>query len=123
MITAFIVGLLAVAALTIIAVAVISVKWVINKVKERLAANKRHKVVFADMRETVDTYTREQKDKKVEYSMADLEKMCQDAPYVFADYDIDTGEVLNFTGVNPDEIDSEVKSKLKEAGGIVVFDS
>jgi len=123
MLTAFIIGLLAVVALAIITIGVISVKWVVGKVKERLAANKRHKVVFADMRETVDSYTKEQKNKQTEYSMDDLEKMCQDAPYVFADYDIDTEEVVNYTGVNADEIDSDVKDKLKERGGIVVFDS
>lgn len=123
MITAFIIGLLAVAAIAVVTIAVISAKWVIGKVKERLAANKRHKVVFADMRETVDTFTKEQKEKNSEYSMADLEKLCQDAPYVFADYDIETGEVLNYTGVRSDEVETEVKSKLKERGGIVVFDS
>lgn len=123
MIIAFIIGLLAVAALAIIAVAVISANWVIKKVKERLAANKRHKVVFADMRETVDSYIKEMKNKQTEYSMDDLEKMCQEAPYVFADYDMDTEEVSNYTGVNADDIESDVKSKLKESGGIVVFDS
>ncbi len=124
MLTAFLIGLLAViAVLTIVTVLVISAAWVIKKVKERLEANKRHKVVFADLKETVDEYTRKQKDSQEKYSMDDLERMCQDAPYVFADYDIDTGEVLNYTGVNAETIDSEVKDKLKERGGIVVFDS
>lgn len=121
---AFLKGLLAViAVLTTITVVVLSVDWVVNKVKERLAANKRHKVVFADLRETVDEYIKKQKDSQEEYSMDDLERMCQEAPYVFADYDIDTGEVLNYTGVDAETIDSKVKNKLKERGGIVVFDS
>lgn len=121
---AFLKGLLAViAVLTTITVVVLSVDWVVNKVKKRLAANKRHKVVFADLKETVDEYIKKQKDSQEEYSMDDLERMCQEAPYVFADYDIDTGEVLNYTGVDAETIDSEVKNKLKERGGIVVFDS
>ena len=123
LLTLFIIGLLAAAFIAIIAVTVITVLWVIKKVKERLAENERHKVVFADMRETVDSFTKEQRENKKEYSMDDLEKMCQDAPYVFADYDIDTGKVINYTGVKADEIESDVKERLKERGGIVVFDS
>ena len=123
MITAFIMGVLAViATLAIITVFAITAKWVTKKVKERQAANKRHKPIFADLRETIDSYIKEQKNKQKEYSMDELEKMCQEAPYVFADYDIDTEEVVNYTGIKAEEIDADVKSRLKKVGGLVVFD-
>lgn len=120
---AFIIGLLAVTVLAVVIVSSITAVWVTKKVKERLAANRRHKVIFADTRETIDTYIREQKEKQQEYSADDLEKMCQDAPYVFADYDIDTDEVVNYTAIHAETIDPDVKRKLKERGGIVAFDS
>lgn len=123
MITKFIMGLLAViGSVVVITVLVITAKWVTKIVKERLATNKRHKVVFADLRETIDSYTKEQKDKQKEYSMDELEKMYQEAPYVFADYVIDTGEVTNYTGVQAEAIDADVKSRLKKVGGMVVLD-
>ncbi len=124
MITAFISGLLAVAAvLTIIYVVIITAEWVTKQVKDRLAANEQHKIVFADLRETIDSEVKEKKTKQKEYPMNELEKMCRTAPYVIADYDMDTDEVVNYTGVNAEEIDADVKRRLKERGGLVVFHS
>lgn len=122
MLTAFIIGLLSVVALAIVKILRMTIKWVSDRIKERLAARENHKVIFADMRETVDTITREQKSKQTEYSMDELEKMCQESPFVFADYDIATGEVNNYTGINAHEVDPEIKKKLRERGGMVVFD-
>jgi hypothetical protein len=125
MIVAFILGLLAaVALIAVVVLTYLSVKWVTKKVKERLAANKRHKVVFADMREVVDTDTVKQMEKQGEISMDDLERMCSEKPYVMADYDIDTGEFSDFTGIKADKVENTVKDKMKKSrGGIIAFDS
>lgn len=121
MITSFMIGLLAVAALAIITVSAITAVWLKKKVKERLDENERHKVVFADMRETKDAYVTEQEKQQKEYAGEALEKLCQKAPYVFADYDMDTGEVGNYVGVDAEKIDEDIKDKLRERGGMVVF--
>jgi hypothetical protein len=80
--------------------------------------------VFADMREVVDTDTVKQMEKQGEISMDDLERMCSEKPYVMADYDIDTGEFSDFTGIKADKVENTVKDKMKKSrGGIIAFDS
>lgn len=123
MLAAFLAGLIIAGILAVYTIIVLTVLWIIEKVEERLAANKRHKVVFADMTEVVDSYVKIQKKEKKEYSMDELERMCQDAAYVMADYDIDTGEYVDFTGINAESVEQEVKNKLKEEEGIITFDS
>lgn len=122
--TSFLIGLaVAIAAMTTITVAVLTAVFVRKKVKERLAANNQHKVVFADMRETVDSYIREHADQHMEFSMDQLEAMCQNAPYVIADCDVRTGKIMNFTGIKTGCVDSKLERAVKERGGVVVFDS
>ena len=59
MLTAFLMGLLAiVGVITVAVVVVISGRWLINYVKNKLKNREKHKVAFADVREIVDDYIR-----------------------------------------------------------------
>jgi hypothetical protein len=121
MLAAILGALLVVAIATVITLVCLTASWLSKKVKDRLAENERHKVAFVEMREVIDSDAMEQIRKKEGISMSELEKMCQDNPYVMADYDIDTGECSNYIGIKADDVEDEVRDAMKEEGGIVVF--
>ena len=58
-----------------------------------------------------------------EYSTKELDELCGIAPYIIADYDMDTSEVSNVEGIRTNIIDDNIKKKLKEEGGLVVFNN
>lgn len=123
MIMAFLLGLLAAAAtIALITIAVMSVKWLKNYIKERLEANQKHKVGFADTREVVDAYLREKADSADEISMSELEEMCENTPYVAFDLDRDTDEMENYEGIKTEEVDENLSVNMAKHEGLLIFE-
>lgn len=123
MLIAFLLGLLAVGAITIIVLMVLTVKWLYEKLHERLNANSKYKVAFMDLKESITPEVVEELKKKKKFSMSDLEDMCCKAPYVMADIDMDTGTIMNYTGIKADEVETELKEKIKRRGGVLVVNN
>lgn len=123
MLTAILLGALAVVALVaIIYIVVITAKWLKNIIVERVKARRNHKVVFADTREAVDEYIKENVNNKDGISMSDLEKLCEETPYFVAEIDKDTDEISNFQSYKAGSVEEGLKKKIHAEGGIVVFE-
>ena len=123
MIGAFLAGLWAVIKIiVVILIPLLSAIWLKNKISEKMAKNKVHKVAFVDTREVVDEYLNDQINDLQGISMDDLEKMCEKTPYVTVNVD-DEGETLtDFEGLKANEIESKVKTLLKNEEGMVIFE-
>lgn len=114
--------LAAVSLVALIYLAVVTVKWLKNIVVERLKARRNHKVIFADTRETVDEYMKENVRNKDGISMGDLENLCEESPYFVAEIDRDTDEISNFQSYKAGSIEENLKNKIHKEGGMVVFE-
>jgi len=123
MLLSFLTGLLLVIlTIEVIVLIVLTIEWLKNKIAERLAARENHKIAFVDMTETVNSVRSGQVELEEEISMDELEKMCADHPYIIADYDIETGDVDNYTSIKANEIDGKLARGVKQQGGMVIFD-
>ena len=122
MLTAFLLGLLAViATIAVIYVLVMGGKWLKGYVVNKLRNRERHKVAFADTREIVDEYIAKKVGDADEISMDDLEKMCDSTPYVAAVVDDETGEITDFEGIKANEIDANFSARMKQQKGMVII--
>lgn len=122
MLTAFLIGLLAVAAITIIAVAVICGKWLKDYVAKKLKNRDKHKVAFADTREVVDDYIKSKAADFEAVSMDDLERVCEETPYVAAVVDED-GEISEYEGFTTSEYNENFKARMKQQKGMVILEA
>lgn len=122
MFTSFLLGLLAVIAVVgIVSLIVITAQWLHDEIVKRLEARKNHKVAFANTTEVVDSYVKENIDKKQGISMDDLRRACEETPYVVAEIDRDTKEISHYTAYKADKIDSALAAKVSREGGLVVI--
>lgn len=123
MLTAFLIGLLAVVAtIVVIAVAVIGGKWLKEYVAKKLKNREKHKVAFADTREVVDDYVKNKAANAEEVSMEDLEKMCSDTPYVAAVVD-ENGEISEYEGFTAEEYNENFRARMKQQKGMIVLEA
>lgn len=123
MLTTFLLGLLAaVATIVVIAVAIISGKWLKEYVAKKLKNRENHKVAFADTREVVDDYIKSKAANSEEVSMEDLERMCEETPYVAAVVDED-GEISEYEGFTSSEYNENFKARMKRQKGMVVLEA
>lgn len=123
MLTAFLIGLSAVVAtIVIIAVTVICGKWLKEYVAKKLKNRKKHKVVFADTKEVVDDYIKNKVADSEEVSMEDLERMCEEIPYVAAVVD-EYGEISEYEGFTSSEYNENFKTRMKQQKGMVVLEA
>ena len=53
--------------------------------------------------------------------MDDLERMCEETPFVSATIDNKTGEISDYEGVKAEEVESNLKSKIESNDGILIF--
>ncbi len=123
MLAAFLLGLLAVlAVVAVITILVLGIKWLVDFVKKKLKDREKHKVAFADTREIVDDYIKNKAENSEEISMDDLERMCEETPYVAANIDNETGEITDYEGVKAEQIEAGLKQKLEEKEGMLIFE-
>lgn len=121
MLTLFLIGLLAVVAtIVIIAVAVIGGKWLKEYVAKKLKNREKHKIAFADTREVVDEYLKNKAETSDEISMEDLEKMCEETPFVAAVVDED-GEISEYEGFKAKDCNENFASRMKQQKGMVIM--
>jgi uncharacterized protein YdcH (DUF465 family) len=121
MLILFLIGLLAVVStIAVIAVAVICGKWLKEYVAKKLKNREKHKVAFADTREVVDDYIKNKAENSEEVSMEELERMCEEKPYVAAVVDED-GEISEYEGFTADEYNDNFKAHMKQQKGMVIL--
>ena len=120
MLLAFLLGLVFVAAtITIIAIVLLTIKWVKNYISDRMKSHDAHKVVFAETREVVDEYLKNKSSQEEEISMDDLENLCDRVPFVSADID-EEGNISDFEGIKPKEVDEQLKYRMKQQKGMII---
>lgn len=121
MLTAFVIGLIAaIVTIAVIKIPVMCGKWVKEYVSKKLKNREKHKVVIADTREVVDEHFKN-KAANAKVSMADLERMCEEAPYAAAVVDED-GEISEYEGIKPAEYNKNFKARMKQNNGMVVLE-
>lgn len=122
MLILFLMGLVAViATIVTIVVAIISGKWLKEYVLKKLKNRKNHKVAFADTKEVVDEYLKNKADESDEISMEDLEKMCEDTPFVAAVVD-EEGEIDEYEGFKAEEYNENFAARMKQQKGMVILE-
>lgn len=122
MLTAFLMGLVAVlAVVAIVTVAIMCGKWLKGYIENRLKQKEKHKVAFADTREVVDDYLKNKAEESDEISMDDLERMCDETPFVSAYVD-EAGNVTDYEGIKAEEVDANFKARMKQQEGMLVFE-
>ena len=123
MLTAFLIGLAIVGTITVIVLAVLGIKWFVNYCKNKFSKNKSHKVVFADMHEVVNDVIHNKFENAKTLSLAELEKMCSETPYIAAEYDPETEEVSEYEGFKVDSVEQQFTQKLEENEGMIVVNA
>ena len=116
-ITLFLIG--AAAAVLIGAIA-FSIKWLFGYIKKRLAKNKGKKVVFAELQDIIDDEMKEKIKASKTMSLEDLEKMCDETPYVSAVYDEKNDTVEDYEGFQAESVEDQFDQKMKENDGMIV---
>ena len=116
-ITLFLIG--AAAAVLIGAIA-FSIKWLFGYIKKRLAKNKGKKVVFAELQDIIDDEMKEKIKVSKTMSLEDLEKMCDETPYVSAVYDEENDTVEDYEGFQAESVEDQFDQKMKENDGMIV---
>lgn len=123
MLLAFLVGLAIVGTITVVALAVLGIKWFVNYCKNRLSKNKSNKVVFADMGEVVEDVIHDKVKNANTLSLEELEKMCSETPYIAAEYDPETEEVSEYEGFKVVSVEPQFTRKLEENEGMIVVNA
>ena len=122
MLAAFLTGLLMVlAVVAVITIAIMCVKWLKGYIENKLKQKQKHKVAFADTREVVDDYLKNKAEQADEISMDDVERMCDETPFVSAYVDED-GNVTDYEGIKANEVDTIFKARMKQQEGMLVFE-
>ena len=120
MLTLFLLGLLTVVTTIVVtAIQILGGKWLINWAKEKIKNRNKHKVVFADTREVVDDYLKNKADNSDEISMEELERMCDESPYVGAVVD-ENGEISEYEGFKASKINENFSARMKQQKGMVI---
>lgn len=123
MIMAFLTGLLAVVAvIAVIAVVVICGKWLKEYVAKKLKNRDKHKVAFADIRVVFDDCIKSKAANLEEVPMEDLERMCEETPYVAAIVD-EEGEISEYEGFTSSEYNENFKARMKQQKGMVILEA
>lgn len=119
---AFLKGLLIVLAVAaIIIIAVMCGKWLKGYIDKKLKQKEKHKVAFADTREVVDSYLKNKAEESDEISMDELERMCDETPFVSAYVDED-GNVTDYEGIKAHKVDANFKARMKQQEGMLVIE-
>ena len=122
MLTAFLIGLAAVlAVVAIVTIVLMCGKWLKGYIEKKLKQKEKHKVAFADTREVVDDYLKNKAEESDEISMDDLERMCDETPFVSAYVD-EEGNVTDYEGIMAEEVDANFKARMKQQEGMLVFE-
>lgn len=122
MLTAFLIGLAAVlAVVAIVTIVLMCGKWLKGYIEKKLKQKEKHKVAFADTREVVDDYLKNKAEESDEISMDDLERMCDETPFVSAYVD-EEGNVTDYEGIKAEEVDANFKARMKQQEGMLVFE-
>lgn len=116
-ITLFLIG--AAAAVLIGAIA-FSIKWLFGYIKKRLAKNKGKKVVFAELQDIIDDEMKEKIKASKTMSLDELERMCDETPYVSAVYDEENDTVEDYEGFQAESVEDQFDQKMKENDGMIV---
>lgn len=123
MFAAFLRGLLTVlAALVIIVLVVMTVIWIKEQIKKRIAEKNAHKVIFAETSQIIDEEMKQRIIESDEVSMDDLESMCDRSPFVMATYDSESGKIFDYTGIQPENVQPALREILHNNGGWVVVE-
>lgn len=122
MLVAFLIGLAVVlATVAVIAIALMCGKWLKGYIQNRMKVKAKHKVAFADTKEVVDDYLKNKAEGADEISMDDLERMCNETPFVSAYVD-EEGNVSDYEGIKAEEVDMNFKARMKQQEGMLVFE-
>lgn len=120
MFIAFLIGLLAVVATILITVvAMVCGRWLKSYVKNKIKNREKHKVAFADTREVVDDYIKEKVEAAEGISMDELEKMCEETPFVAAVIDED-GEISEYEGFKAEDYNENFRTRMKQQKGMII---
>ena len=106
----------------VIVITALTLKWLYNKISEKIKEKREHeKVVFVDTEEEIKNYFKEKVENSEAISMEDLEKMCEEKPYYTVIYDEETGDLREQEAYKPEEVEEKVEEAMKEKQGILVF--
>lgn len=97
-----------------------TIKWLVEYIQKRLEKNKGKKVIFADIRDIIDDDMKKKIKKAKTMSMEDLERMCEETPYVSAVYDEEMDIVEGYEGFQAESVDTRFNQKMKENDGMIV---
>lgn len=120
--TIILLALAAVAAASIIVLVYLNRK----KLKELLEKHKKRKkdsqVVFGKTYKIVKEHAKEMLDQAPSMTMAELEQLADESPYIIFNYDKENDEMDDFTIIQAENVDDKVEELFDENDGIVLFD-
>lgn len=117
----FAVGLMAaILTATIIHVVEVCGKWLKEYVSKKLKNKENHKVIFADTREVIGDYLKKETEAAKEVSMDELERMCEETPYVSAMVD-ENGKIGEYERIQYEEENENFRNRMKQQDGMVII--
>ena len=124
MITAFLLGLLAVIAeIAIIVLSILSIKWLAEQFMERLKKNKKHSIVFVKTNEVVEKAFAQKVSNTPMLTKEEQKALSKAPPYVIADYDPEIQELSEFLGISPDTVEETIAKQLSDKDNLIVVEA
>ena len=118
----FILGLLAsVVSVLVLKEIILGFEWLKKHISERLKEKEKHKVAFVSMKDAVDDIIRKKIEEAEEISMEELERMCEETPYVSCLVDSETGAISDYEGIKAEKEDAKLKAKMASERGVLIF--
>lgn len=117
----FILGLLAsVVSIFVLKEIILGFEWLTKHISERLKEKEKHKVAFVSMKDAVDDIIRKKIEEAEEISMEELERMCEETPYVSCLVDSETGAISDYEGIKAEKEDAKLKAKMASERGVLI---
>ena len=121
MLTLFLIGLAAViAVIAVVVIVYLAAKWVVNWAKEKIKNRNKHRAIFTNSRDIVDDYLKNKANNADEVSMEELERICEETPYVGAVVD-ENGVIGEYEGFKASEINENFRARMKNQKGMIII--
>lgn len=118
----FILGLLtSVVSIFVLKGIILGFEWLKEYISEKRKEKEKHKVAFVSMKDAVDDTIRKKIEEAEEISMEELERMCEETPYVSCLVDSETGAISDYEGIKAEKEDAKLKAKMASERGVLIF--
>ena len=113
---------IALSAAAVITLVCLTFKFILDKVRERITANRKHTPTLIDTEPVLKKGAMESAKNGEVLSLDEIERVCESRPFALVSYDEETEKIYDVEAYNPDQLDSKLRSELDKNDGILMFE-